>query len=106
MADFNKLSNAGLSSDFLQSIMSNLSLWDDVFIDISQRAKMIKVSEVMHPINESVNENTSIFVAIHKMIMWDALSIPVTKESKVIGLIRQADLYREITAFIKETCNH
>jgi len=106
MTDFNKLSNAGLSSDFLQSIMSNLSLWDDIFIDISQRAKMIKVSEVMHPINESVNENTSVFEAIHKMIMWDALSIPVTKESKVTGLIRQADLYREITAFIKETCNH
>ena len=105
MVDFDKLSNAGLSSEFVESMMENLSLWNDLFFDLGRQAKKIRVGEVMHPISESIDENASLLEALHKMIMWQALSIPVTKGANVVGLIRQADLYREITSYIKQLCN-
>ncbi|MBF0430889.1 MAG: CBS domain-containing protein [Fibrobacteria bacterium] len=107
MPALDELSSSGLSSDYLQSIMRNMNLWDDAFCeycDIAERAEIIQVHEVMDPINKNINADASIFDAIHKIIMWNMLSIPVTRNHEVVGIIRQADIYKEISEYIKNSC--
>ncbi|MFC1585251.1 CBS domain-containing protein [Fibrobacterota bacterium] len=104
MTDFDKLSAVGLSSDFLEAMMENMRLWDDALWEVGAMARHIKVGDVMHPISESLDEDASVMDAVHKIIMWQALSLTVTRGGKIVGVVRQADLYREIADHVKKSC--
>ncbi len=63
---------------------------------------MIEVKYLMRPIRESINEEAPITEAIHKMIMWQAMRVLVTRsEKEVIGVLRLSDLYSEVTGRMK-----
>jgi len=94
------LSKAGLTKEFVTSMMRNYELLQDDLSDIRRRTRSIKISDVMHPIIEHIDINDSINEAIHKMIVWQALSVPVTKGSKVVGILRLADLFDTVSSII------
>lgn len=58
----------------------------------------------MRPIKESVDEDAPITEAIHKMIMWQAMRVLVTRgEKEVIGVLRLSDLYSEVAERMRKT---
>lgn len=96
------LSKAGLTREFVTSMMKNYELLQDDLSDVRRRTKSIKLKDVMHPIKEHIDINDSINEAIHKIIMWQALSVPVTKDNKVVGILRLADLFDAVSSIILE----
>jgi predicted transcriptional regulator len=103
--DFDKLSKANLSEDFINSLMDNYSFWQDNFLDICKKVQHIKIKDIMHSVNERIDENASLLEAMHKIIMWGSLSILVSGGDKIVGLIRISDIYNEITQYIRNNCN-
>jgi len=96
LGQLDMISKAGLSKEFITSMMKNYNLLQDDLEDIRNRTKKIIMKDVMRPVTEQVDVNDTINEAIHKIIMWQMLSVLVTKSGKVVGILRLSDLFDEV----------
>lgn len=103
--DKDMISQMWVNPEAIQSMMDQLQLWQDNLEDICRRARDIRVRDVMRPITENIDEDASIIEAIHKIVMWQTLSLMVVKNNKVIGILRLSDLYTEVAQYIQESCS-
>jgi CBS domain-containing protein len=94
------ISKAGLTKEFITSMMKNFDLLQDDLDDIRNRTKTIKMKDVMRPMTEQVDVNDTINEAIHKIIIWQILSVLVTKSGQVVGILRISDLFDEVSRSI------
>ena len=101
MGDLGTLSRVGLSSDFITNMMENMNLWKEDFADICRRANTAKVREVMHPVTESIDEEAHLSYAVHKIVMFQTLSLLVTRGNQIIGILRLSDLFNEVGEQLK-----
>jgi CBS domain-containing protein len=56
----------------------------------------------MHPVTEHVDADAPIGEAIHRLVIYQSLSLPVTSEGRVVGIIRLADVFRIVSKIIKK----
>jgi len=101
LGDLSTLSRAGLSPTFMKSMMQDLALWNMDFDHYARRAMETPVKKVMHPVREHVEETDRIEEAIHKLVMYQTLSLVVTNEDKPVGILRLADLFPVVAKMIK-----
>ena len=106
LGDMGKLSRVGLDAAFINSMMENFRFFQDDLCDLCKRARHINVVDVMHPVTESIDENTSLSEAIHDMVMWSTLSVLVTRGRDVVGLLRLSDVFQEVADFMKKECDY
>ena len=97
LGDLNTLSKAGLSDKFIVDMMENFSFLRGGLDDICRQARFLTVTDIMHPVAESIDENAPLTVAIHKIVMCQTLSLLVTREEEVVGILRLSDLFAEIS---------
>ena len=102
LGELDLISKAGLSKEFITSMMKNFDLLQDDLDVIRNRTKTIKMKNVMRPMTEQVDINETINEAIHKIIMWQILSVLVTKSGNVVGILRLSDLFDEVSSSILE----
>lgn len=102
--DIDKLSRAKLSSNFIESLFEKFSLWQETPLDLCSVASKTKVSEIMQPISEHVEADESVAKVIHKIIMWQCLSVLVTDGNEVVGILRASDVYQAIENYITTEC--
>ena len=95
------LSRAGISKNFMQAMRNDLAMWQNDFDDYVARAKRTLVKDVMHPVVEHVNIDDPIGEAIHKLVMYQTLSLVVFDRGKAVGILRLADLFPVIAKNIK-----
>jgi CBS-domain-containing membrane protein len=98
------LSRAGLSEEFVHSMMDTFKFWEYTTPDLCKRARSIKVKNAAHPITENIDVNAPITEAVHKFVMWQCLSIPVVRDDEIVGILRLSDLYSELSKMIRDTC--
>ncbi len=94
----------GFSRRFLKLIASDYDLWSKPMDQICGKAANIHAKDIMHkPTNEGqyVDENASINQAIHQVVMGRHQSLLVTKEEKIIGILRLTDIFSEIANCMK-----
>jgi CBS domain-containing protein len=101
--DFDKLAKAGVSGEFVSSMMEHFRLFEEGLDDLYRKARGILARDVMHPVEESIDENATLSEAVHKIVIYQTLSILVTKDKKVIGLLRLSDLFDEVIRNIKNS---
>jgi len=107
LGDIERLSRAGVSVEFLDSMMEELGFWQEGANIICQRANEIRVKDVMKHVEENIDEDALLFESMHKIIMWQALSILVTKDGKVTGVLRLSDLFKAVSEYIlSEECEN
>lgn len=104
VVDIDKLTQANLSSEFIETIMDHYDLWRESFFDVCGKAHTVLVKDIMMPVVQNISQDASIAEAIHKIIMWQTLSILVTDGNKIVGILRLSDLYKEIANFITNVC--
>jgi CBS domain-containing protein len=90
-----QLSGGSISEDFIKSMMEDLRFWQTGLQEISRRVRTVKMKEVMRPVTESIDENAPLSEAIHMLIMCGTLSILVTRNSTVVGILRLSDVFDE-----------
>ncbi|UCE66103.1 MAG: CBS domain-containing protein [Candidatus Zixiibacteriota bacterium] len=99
--DIDKLSRAGVSDEFISTMMDHYKLFRADFQDLCRKAMGIKVMDVMHSVGESVDEEAPLAEALNQLIVQQTLSILVTRDGKVVGLLRLSDIFDEISGCIK-----
>lgn len=96
IGDLNILSRAGLTPDFVKEMAIKWNLFKDDLHESCNYLKSIRVTEIMHPVIENIDEEASLNEAVHKIVMWQTLSILVTRDDRTTGLLRLSDLFEEI----------
>ncbi len=103
LGDIERLSKSGLSSEFIESMMEKYNFWRDDLAEICHRAHRISIRQVMKPVEESIDEKSSLTEAIHRMVLWQTLSILVTRDGKVVGILRLSDLFTKVSDLVKSS---
>jgi len=101
LRDTNKLASAGVSEQLISSVMDHHRFFQDNLSDLCLRASRQPVKDFMHPVSESIDENAPLGEAISRIIELECLSITVTRDEKVIGLLRLSDLCQEVAEYMK-----
>lgn len=96
------LSKADLSTDFITSMMENYCILQDSLSNLCRTAMSVKVQKIMRSVSDSIDENAPLTEAIHKMVMWQSMRILVTRLGKVVGILRLADLFAEVSSCIDQ----
>jgi CBS domain-containing protein len=105
MGDLGTLSRTGFSPQFLRSMIQKFALWDESLRDVCSKAARLKVKDIMYTPTEGeyVEESASLGEAIHQLVMGHHQSLLVTREEEIVGILRLADVFKEICDTMK-TC--
>jgi signal-transduction protein with cAMP-binding, CBS, and nucleotidyltransferase domain len=95
----------GLEGDILGGPGGAALAWKDLVGPELRRQAQKQVSEVMSPFKVTVNIGDSLVKAVSLMVQENVERIPVLADNKVAGMIRLADLFKEISQalFAEET---
>lgn len=99
--DEEALVRSGLSNDFIESMKSTLALFRSNLEQICRAAGRLRARDAMVPIGESISEDAQLIDAIHLMVIHHVLSLPVTRQGKVVGILRQSDVFEEVSGIIR-----
>lgn len=99
--DLSKISQVGVTREFLDSVVSNFELFQHDFCDLCYQARQRKVKEVMHPLGEFIDQNATLVEAVQKVVLLQTLSVLVKDGDKVVGLLRLSDLCQEVALEMK-----
>jgi CBS domain-containing protein len=101
MDDLSKISQVGVTREFLESVASNFELFGHDFSDLCYQARHRKVREVMHSLTEYIDREASLVEAVQKMVLWQTLSVLVKDGDNFVGLLRLSDLCQEVAQEMK-----
>jgi CBS domain-containing protein len=101
LADMSKLSSAGVSEQFIASVTEHYKFFQEDLHSMCARARHIRLKDIMHPLTEHIDESATLSEAIYRFVVWDTLSILVTKGDDAVGLLRLSDLCQELAEYMK-----
>ena len=96
------LTHSGVHGETIARIEEDLANVAGSFDRLCQRAALVKVREAMVPTPESLDINTPLMKAIHQLVIRHVQSILVTRDDKVVGLLRLADVFEEVERRIRD----
>jgi CBS domain-containing protein len=81
-----------------------VGLWNKPLTNLIKKASTVKVRNLIREIvpGETVDEGASLDTALYQMIVGRFQSLLVTRDSKVIGILRLTDVYDEISEKLRE----
>ncbi|MCP4571423.1 MAG: CBS domain-containing protein [bacterium] len=100
LGDVEQLSTAGLDEGFVDSIMENYRFWWEDLQDLCRRARAVRVRQVMKSVATRIDEEASVAEAMHMFVMARAQSLLVTRQEKVVGILRLSDVFGEVADFV------
>jgi CBS-domain-containing membrane protein len=103
MGDWDAMSRAGLSGDFVRSVVDTHRLWHQSAAQLRQRVAKTTVGEIMRPVGESVSADAPLTDAIHFFVVYQTLSLLVREGGRVSGILRLSDVYRRVCDFLRES---
>ena len=94
----------GFTKQFMKSMLQEYHLFADPLEDICRKAGEKNVKEFMYTPSEGeyVTENASLGEAIHQLIMGHHQSLLVTRDEKIVGILRLTDVFAAIFHKMKE----
>jgi len=103
IADFKETSRYGFSPEFIKSMLDQYGLWRKPLEELCKTAARIKMKDVMvRPTEgEYVDQNASLDEAIHLLVMGHHQSLLVMEADNVVGVLRLADVFKEVCERIK-----
>lgn len=99
------LSRSGYSPEIINSMLKDNFLWSEPLEFICGRASKLNVSDCMEVPADGVylDENATLDEAIHQLVTCRYQSLLVTREEKVVGILRLSDVFTIVCDKIK-TC--
>ena len=101
-----KALSKGFSKKFLRSLREQFRLFDKPMEEICKKTAKLKAKNIMYIPTEGeyVNENDSLDVAIHRLVMGHHQALLVTKDDNIkniVGILRKTDVFMEVCEAIK-----
>ena len=97
------LERSGFSPDLIRSMLEDHALWAKPLDFVRQRAAELKVSDFIQAPSDSeyIDENASLGEATHQLIVQPHLSLLVTRDGEVVGILRLSDVFAKVCDIIK-----
>jgi len=96
LGDLDTIARAGVSEEFVDSLVENLSFFRGTLDDLCHRAGQIEVRLIMRPVRESIDEDAPLTEAIHRLVMWQTMRVLVTRKGVTVGVLRLTDVFEEV----------
>lgn len=100
LCDLGTPPRAGVRREPFGPLIDNVSFWRGELSSVCRRFRNLKVSALMHPIDENISEDTPLLEAAHKMLIWQSMRALVTRRGRVVGVLRLSDLLARAADFI------
>jgi CBS domain-containing protein len=103
-SEIKELSQFGFSYKFVSNLRMRQRLEAAPLTDLCQKAVELKVEDFMHTAAEGeyIDNEATLDLAIHRLVLGNHLSLLVTQEKNVIGILRLADVFAAIFHAMKE----
>ena len=94
----------GFTKKFMQSLLEDYSLFASPLEDICRKAGEQPVKKFMYTPTEGeyVSEDVTLEVAIHQIIMGHHQSLLVTRNEKIVGILRLTDVFAAVFHKMKD----
>ena len=94
----------GFTRKFMQSMLEDYQLFASPLDDICRKAGEQPVKKIMHTLTEGeyVSEDATLDAAIHQLVMGQHQSLLVTRDEKIIGILRLTDVFAAVFHKMKE----
>ena len=94
----------GISKEFMKSVWEDYNLFADPLDDICRKAGEQNVKTFMYTPTEGeyVSEDASIDIAIHQLILGHHQSLLVSRDKKIVGILRLTDVFAAVFHKMKE----
>jgi CBS domain-containing protein len=104
LGDTRAMSRAGLSPEFIRSMMDNMAFCDTSLTDMCGKASRIQVRDFMYTpeAGECVEADASLCEAIHMLIMGKHQKLLVLREGDIVGVLRLSDVFMKIFEMMKQ----
>ncbi len=99
--DLSALSRANLSADYISNLEESITGFSVSLSTLCKRSSGIKAKDAMVHVGESIDENESLVVAIHQLVVRHVQSLLVRRESKTVGILRLSDVFEEVADIIR-----
>ena len=98
IGDSGSLSRFGVSPQYLKPMLNQCEFWARPLIDICRDAGRLKVKKLIQtPVEgEFVEEDALLAKAIHRFALEHHQSLLVTRDKKIVGVLRQMDIFKEV----------
>lgn len=100
--DEERLARAGVSEDLLSTVKKHARELELNLSDICAHASAIRAKDVMVKTTHSIDVAAPLADAVHRLVQWQQLSLLVTEQSRVVGIIRLSDLFELIVDKVRE----
>jgi len=97
------LGRSGFSPDLIKDMLEDNALWVEPLQFICKRAAGLKLCDFIQAPEEDeyIDENATLGEATHQLVMGPYLSLLVTSEDEVTGILRLSDVFTKICEIIK-----
>ena len=105
IVDFSSMVRLGFSTRFIRSMVKDQGLWQKPLDNLCQRASQMKVRDVMYTPAEGeyVPEDATLDEGIHQLVIGHHQSLLVTRDSRVVGVLRLSDVFSAVCAIMKSS---
>lgn len=94
-------SRSGLNEEFIKSMLNRV-FWDKPFQFFCGRAAELNVSDFMQSLDDGffIKEEATLGEAIHRLVIPRYQSLLVTRDGKVVGVLRLSDVFSKVCTMI------
>jgi len=104
--DKDSMYRSHVDPDLVESMSGHLRLLQPGFPNCCFRAAHFRVKDVMHPLEEAIDENMLLISAVSILVKLRALSVLVRRGDCIIGILRLADVFDVIAdVIVSDDCN-
>jgi len=102
--EIKELSQFGFSSKFVQNVRKHRRLQATPLKDLCSKAFKLKVEDFMQAPSEGefIEEEASLEIAVLQLVAGRHLSLLVTKDNKIVGVLRLTDTFAALFHTMKE----
>ena len=100
--DMSALDAAGFSSEYIDRLEEGLLSHFGNITALSRKASKIKARDAMVPVGESIDEDAPLIAAIHQLVTTHVQSMPVTRDGRIVGVLRLSDVFEEVADIIRK----
>lgn len=104
MLDRKRLRTYGFNPAFMKSLLKDYHLFDNPMQDICRKAGEQNVKKYMHRPTEAetIAESATLDEAIHQMVLGNHQSLLVTRNGRIVGILRLTDVFAAVYHVMKE----
>ncbi|MEE4265312.1 MAG: CBS domain-containing protein [Desulfobacteraceae bacterium] len=100
----NDISQFGFSSNFIQKLRAQWVMNAKPFKDLCSKASKLKVENFMQTPTEGeiIDQDASLEMAVMQLVMGHHISLLVTRDKEIIGILRLSDAFAAVFHTMKE----